>query len=286
MWRDVGVAAAVLAGLVSLDLAAMPALAQDNLPAVSLSSTVSDQSKPTNEYSTKNHFFVEFRARNAASYGHMYVMYGEANDRHEVISSQIAGFYPAGDAQDCENCSVYYWTLGHVLPVPSEIGPSDGDLEEQYVLARYRVWIDQAQYERLVAYIEHRKANKGLWNAFFNNCVTFGRDVAMFIGLNLPTPFAIAPSIVLYPKTVVEMLRDGNGGEKEQGPLKDAAGVLPPEIAAAFAPPDPASAKRIANKKSNTHLAAVKKTSGSDTSLKGRTASARLQDGLITDSVH
>ena len=94
-------------------------------------------------------FFVEFRARNAASYGHMYVMYGEVNARREVIRSEIAGLFPAGDSRTCENCSVYYWTIGHVIPVPSEIGASDGDLEEQYVLARYRVWISAAQYARL-----------------------------------------------------------------------------------------------------------------------------------------
>jgi hypothetical protein len=197
----------------------------------SFDTTTPGVSKPSNNYSPKNHFFVEFRARNAASYGHMYVMYGEANARHEVIRSQIAGFFPAGDSRNCENCSVYNWTIGHILPVPSEIGASDGDLEEQYVLARYRVWIDEAQYKRLVAYIKHRKATKGPWNAFLNNCVTFGRDVAVFLNLNVPPLLAISPSIVMYPQTVVEMLRDANGGEKDQHPLKDAPGALPAEIA-------------------------------------------------------
>ena len=102
-------------------------------------------SVPLNHYSPSHRFFVEFRARNAASYGHMYVMYGEVNDRHEVINSEIAGFFPAGDSGKCVNCSVYYWTMGHVVPVPAEIGTSDGDLEEQYVLARYRGWVDAAQ---------------------------------------------------------------------------------------------------------------------------------------------
>ena len=61
------------------------------------------QLQPSNEYSPRNHFFVEFRARNAASYGHFYVQYGEANARHEVIKSYIAGFYPAGDTQQKRN---------------------------------------------------------------------------------------------------------------------------------------------------------------------------------------
>lgn len=189
-------------------------------------------SMPSNKYSPSHRFFVEFRARNAASYGHMYVMYGEVNSRREVIRSEIAGFFPAGDTQTCENCSVYNWTIGHVIPVPSEIGASDGDLEEQYVLARYRVWIDAGQYKRLVAYIKDRKAHLAPWHAFLNNCVTFGRDVAVFLNLKVPLAMRIAPSVVMYPKNVVESIRDANGGEKDQEPLKDAAGGLPTEVVA------------------------------------------------------
>jgi hypothetical protein len=177
-------------------------------------------------------FFVEFRARNAASYGHFYVMYGEVNARHEVIRSEIAGLFPAGDSRTCQNCSVYYWTMGHVIPVPSEIGASDGDLEEQYVLARYRVWISAAQYEKLVAYINDRKAHLGAWHVVLNNCVTFGKDVAVILNLNLPPLMQISPIVVMYPQAVVEWIRDANGGEKDQGPLKDAPGALPAEVMA------------------------------------------------------
>ena len=111
------------------------------------SATVAQASVPSNRYTPGKPFFVEFRARNAASYGHMYVMYGEVNQRREVIRSEVAGFFPAGDRRNCENCSIYNWTIGHVIPVASEIGASDGDLEEQYVLARYRVWVDAASTE-------------------------------------------------------------------------------------------------------------------------------------------
>jgi hypothetical protein len=280
------ISSAMAVGVALCVIAQTSAHAQDYQPATSVSATDSVQSKPSNEYSPGNHFFVEFRARSAQSYGHMYVMYGEANGRHEVIRSQVAGFFPAGDAQDCVNCSVYNWTIGHVLPVPSEIGVSDGDLEEQYVLARYRVWIDKAQYERLVAYIEHRKANKVPWNAFFSNCVTFGRDVAVFIGLKLPPLLAIAPSIVLYPQTLVEMLHDTNGGEEDQGPLKDAAGVLPPELASEFGAPHPSSAKRVAAKKVQVHALVEEKPVVSAASIKRRTAKAGTQDDVMSDSVH
>ena len=191
-----------------------------------------EASAPSNNYSPSRRFFVEFRARNAASYGHMYVMYGEVNARHEVIRSEVAGFFPAGDSRTCENCSVYNWTIGHVIPVPSEIGASDGDLEEQYVQARYRVWIDAAQYQRLVAYINDKKAHLGLWHVVLNNCVTFGKDVALFLHLNVPPLMRISPIVVMYPQAVVEWIRDANGGEKDQGPLKDAPGPLPAEVIA------------------------------------------------------
>ncbi len=186
----------------------------------------------SNKYTPRYHFFVEFRARNAASYGHVYVMYGEANARHEVIRSEIAGLGPAGDRSDCLNCSVYNWTLGHLIPVPGEIAATDGDLEEQYVLARYRIWVDAAQYKRLVAYINERKADKVQWHAVFNSCVMFGRDVAAFLGLKIPPFFDFSRGIIPYPKTAVEALRDANGGEKDQSPLKDAAGALPAAVSA------------------------------------------------------
>ena len=204
--------------------------AREDAAVWSVPSSVS--SVPSKTYSRSNRFFVEFRARNATSYGHMYVMYGEVNERREVIRSEIAGFFPAGDSRNCENCSVYNWTIGHVIPVASEIGASDGDLEEQYVLARYRVWIDAAQYKSLVAYIKQRKAEPRPWHAFLNNCVTFGRDVALFLNLNVPPVMRIALSVVMYPQSVVESIRDANGGEKNQGPLKDAPGGLPAEIGA------------------------------------------------------
>ena len=169
-------------------------------------------------------YFVEFRARNAASYGHVYVMWGEVNARHEVIKSDIAGLFPAGDAQNCANCSIYNWAIGHVLPVPSEIGASDGDLEEQYVLARFRVWVDENQYKRLTAYVNERKADKGPWNAFFANCVSFGRDVANLLKLDIPPNVALG---LVYPQGFVEALREANGLKHEQLPLRDAGRFLP-----------------------------------------------------------
>jgi hypothetical protein len=194
-------------------------------------------------------YFVEFRARNAASYGHLYVLYGEVNSRQEIVSSHIAGFFPAGDKRDCENCSVYYWMIGHLVPVPSELGASDGDLEEKYVLARFRVWLDAAEYKRLVEYIDQKKANKLLWNALWNNCVDFGRDVAGFLNLKVPL------FVWLTPEDFVTGLRKANGVPKVQPPLKDAAGSMgmPTNPTATTSPPQ----------KPKAHPAATSQPSGS-----------------------
>jgi hypothetical protein len=231
-----GAGLAATVGLQSPLARAQDANAETRVPVASTTmarakKTTSAVKTAAGHYTPAKRYFVEFHARNAASYGHMYVMYGEVNDRQEIIRSEIAGFYPAGDRRDCLNCSVYNWTVGHVVPVPSEIGASDGDLEEQYVTARFRVWIDAAQYQRLVAYIRQRKANKTPWHALFNNCVTFGRDVAVFMKLKVPPLAALSPSVVMYPQTLVNMLREANGVEKEQAPLKDASGSLPVEVA-------------------------------------------------------
>jgi hypothetical protein len=162
-------------------------------------------------------YFIEFRGRAAANYGHMYVLYGKVNGRDEIVASRIAGLHPAGDAENCYNCSLFNWTIGHVVFVPSETGASDGDLEEKYVTARYRVWMDKAHYDELDAYIRKLQADNPMWNALWNNCVGFGRNIAEHMGLKLP------PFIWLEPKDFVNDLRELNGLKAEQLPLKDAA---------------------------------------------------------------
>jgi len=185
------------------------------------SSTLANEPKPetatpkTTQSSYKP-YFVEFRSRAAATYGHMYVIYGQLNGRGEIIKSDIAGLHPAGDANDCDNCSVITWTLGHLLFVPSETGASDGDLEEKYVTARYRVMVDAATFKKVSAHINKLKADQRVWHALLHNCVSFGNDIAGSLDLKTPT------FIWMEPKDYVESLRDLNGG-KPQKPLRFAA---------------------------------------------------------------
>jgi hypothetical protein len=201
------VLAAISFGPTGLSASAQETSAATSTPSVHSSVAKQSSYKP---------YFVEFRARSAASYGHMYVLYGQVNGRGEIIKSDIAGLHPAGDANDCENCSVVTWTLGHLLFVPSETGASDGDLEEKYVTARYRVMLDAATFKKVSEHIAKMKAETPLWNALWRNCVSFGNGIAGYVDLKTPT------FIWLEPKDYVEKLRELNGG-KPQGPLKFAA---------------------------------------------------------------
>src|SRR2546429_7905900 len=83
-------------------------------------------------------YYVDFRARTAASYGHAFVWYGRVGDR-EV---EVAGLHPATE-------SIVPYIVGHLIPVPSETGASYGDLDEEYVTANYRLFMSEPEARRV-----------------------------------------------------------------------------------------------------------------------------------------
>ena len=97
-------------------------------------------------------YFVEFRSRYALTYGHTYVVFGRVGNGGQVASREVAGLHPASN-------SATPYVLGHFIPVPAETGWSDGDLEEQYRSASWRVMLDEASYSRTVAYIRKKQAS-------------------------------------------------------------------------------------------------------------------------------
>jgi hypothetical protein len=224
--RSISILVGVSVAAISFGLMASPASAEDAKTETAISVAPSAATAPANAprpaatakttHSSAKPYFVEFRARSAATYGHMYVLYGQVNGRGEIVKSDIAGLHPAGDSNNCENCSVVSWSLGHIFFVPSETGASDGDLEEKYVSARYRVMVDAATFKKVAAHIGKLKADPPLWNALWRNCVSFGNGIAESMDLKTPS------FIWLEPKDYVEQLRELNGG-KPQGPLKFAA---------------------------------------------------------------
>lgn len=207
------------------------------LPATALD----DSSQVAAKRSSYKPYFVEFRARSAATYGHMYVLYGRLNGRGEIVSSDIAGLHPKGDANDCPNCSVVSWMIGHLVPVPGETGASDGDLEEKYVTARYRVHVDAPTFRKVSAHIAKLKADNPMWNALWNNCVTFGNGIADQMGLKTPG------FLWMKPEDYVAALREANGGRPQRA-LRFAAPAVRAPAADASAPlPVPRTPKQAAS---------------------------------------
>jgi hypothetical protein len=180
-----------------------PALAQTSDTS---SSTPSSRAQALSE---GRPYFIEFRSRNAANYGHAFVLYGRVGTK-----GKIAGLHPAGDRPDCVNCSVVAWTIGHLLPVPAETGASDGDDEpELYLTARYRIRLTAAEYKKVSAYIAKKQADTKTWNAIVNNCVEFIGDIAEYMGLKKPSMIG-----VFATRVYVEEMEQLNGGRVLKSP--------------------------------------------------------------------
>jgi len=141
-------------------------------------------------------YFVEFRARSALSFGHTFVFYGKLGDGNRFASYKIAGLHPKGDSTN--------YTMGLWFPVAAETGPSDGDVDEQFLTARYCVTLTEAEYNRLVPYIRQLQSEHKTWHGTTYNCNSFGMDVAKFVGLDTPNPNAN------LPKDLIERLAELN----------------------------------------------------------------------------
>lgn len=145
-------------------------------------------------------YFVEFRSRTAASYGHSFVFFGKLGTGGKFGKFQVAGLHPKGD-----DPAVYM--QGHMVPVPSDTGASNGDLDEQYLTARYCVVLNEAEYNKVAVFIRQLQARSKEWHAPTKNCNGFIGDVAKSMGLNAP------PSPLLLPEHYVALMRDLNGGK-------------------------------------------------------------------------
>lgn len=158
----------------------------------------------------KSHF-VEFRSRTAASYGHSFVFFGKLGAAGKFGQFQVAGLHPKGD-----DPAIYM--QGHVVPVPSETGASFGDLDEQYLTARYCVVLNEAEYNKLAVFIRKLQARSTEWHAPTKNCNGFIGEVAQSVGLLAP------PTPLLLPEHYVTLIRDMNGGKTALSSASASAG--------------------------------------------------------------
>jgi hypothetical protein len=165
-----------------------------NSPQASVAPVARPAPKPVASKVSKP-YFVEFRARSALSYGHTFAVYGRVGAK---IGSgvHVAGLHPFTD-------SSIPWMIGHLVPVPSETGASDGDTENQYIIARYRVLLTEAEYRTLTNSIKKLQDSSPVWHAVLYNCNAFVADIAKSIGLK-------TPSSLQMPKEFIEDLKQIN----------------------------------------------------------------------------
>ena len=145
--------------------------------------------------SAKGPYYVDFRARTAASWGHAFVWYGKTSERQV----EVAGLTPAGDT--------LAYMAGYLMWVPSETGASYGDLDPQYLTASYRVYLNEPDAKRVFAYIKQLQASSPVWNAETSNCTSFIGSIASFMGLKVPFRWK-------RPEDYVNSLKAMNGGRQ------------------------------------------------------------------------
>ena len=151
-------------------------------------------SKP--EASAGKPYYIEFRSRSAQSYGHTFSIYGRLNGG-KIASKAVAGLHPFTE-------SAVPWMVGHLFLVPSETGASDGDTEDQYVTARFRVALSQAEYAKVTTFIKDLQKKSPVWHAVLYNCNAFVGDIARFMGMETPS------STMLMPADYINGLRNLN----------------------------------------------------------------------------
>jgi hypothetical protein len=156
--------------------------------------------QPASATSGSGEYYVEFRSRQSWDYGHTFVVFGRVGETPS--KNNVAGLSPKADDPQM-------WVMGHYVPVPSDVGWTDGDLEDKYITSRYRVLMNKAQYDRVVAHIRALQARSHFWSVELYNCNAFVADIASFMGLRVPS------SSWIYPRIFVNNLRKINTGHPE-----------------------------------------------------------------------
>jgi hypothetical protein len=182
------------AGITSLDV--YVACAQTNPPQI----TRPASNKTAIVTTGTGQYYFEFRSRQAWDYGHTFVVFGRVGETPS--KKNVAGLSPKGDDPSM-------WVMGHYVPVPSDTGWTDGDLEDKYITARYRVLVSKEQYDRTVAFIRNLQSKSTTWSVQLYNCNAFVADIANFMGLKVPS------STWIYPKVFVNNIRKINTGHPE-----------------------------------------------------------------------
>lgn len=200
---------AVVFGAVAMVAALAPAAWGQAAPAAAAGSepTGAVAPRPAAPKAVGKPYFIEFRARNALSYGHTFAVIGRTGQK--LTKANVVGLHPATE-------SSIPWVVGHFVVVPSETGWSDGDIEDEYILAKYRVPLSEPEYKKLMVYVGELKAKSPLWHAVLYNCNAFVGDIANHMGLQVPS------STLSMPKEYITELKNLNSAKRTASPARTA----------------------------------------------------------------
>ena len=176
-----------------LALVLLASACQDRRPEPLFVSASASGKNASPKATSDKRYFIEFRARYALSYGHSYVVYGRLNEQGGMIHPQVAGLHPKSKSEA-------RYVAGHFVPVPAETGWSDGDLEEEYRSASWRVMLSEAEFKKVSADIRRLQASSPVWHAALYNCNAFVADIARSLGYR-------TPPIWLRPQEFITQLR-------------------------------------------------------------------------------
>lgn len=139
--------------------------------------------------------YVEFRSRLSPAIisGHMYVVFGRLGDDGTPLTHQLIGLYPKG--------SVLGLYGGAIAWVPANVKPSAIDCSGISVIDAWRVSLNEAQYQKLLAKARDKLAKPPLWNMFGYNCNHFAAEFGEVAGLRKPSnselpAFAYLPAFI------------------------------------------------------------------------------------------
>ena len=211
---------------------------------------ITAKANPNSTVKVKN-YFVEFRSRSALSYGHTFLVHGKLNAQGQVgkvSKGQVAGLHPISE-------SSVPWMIGHLIPVIAERGWSDGDDEDEYVTAAYRVTLTEQEYARVSAYIRQHQKNSPMWHAVLYNCNAWVGDVAKFMGLKAPE------NTLAYPEDYISGMAKLNGATATRpNPVPKRSGQPATAGAPKPATPKPAATAAVTPKPAATAAVTPKPT--------------------------
>jgi len=128
-------------------------------------------------------YFIEFRAARIGIYGHSYVAYGRLDRFGNPDTITYADRHPMG------NYAIM--ALGHFVPVPANT-EWDPEVLDLPIAHKYRVKLNDSQYNNLLAAVKRANANTSYWNAVTNNCNHYVGQLAEAVGLRVPGAFHLS----------------------------------------------------------------------------------------------